>query len=125
MFCGKAVCGALSSDFVLADSRTYALKRGSYDGPVTPDFDQLVASASQCVVFDAGMGDGSPLADLAVLTLRGRPLLGQLRGLLHVRASAGFECMCLGDCTLRFGDDAGLALATVSVHHAVSLRWDG
>jgi hypothetical protein len=91
---------------------------------VTPDFDQL-AAASQCEVFDAGMGDGSPLVGLAVLTLRGRPLLAQLRGLLHVRASAGFECMCPGDCTLRFRDDAGLALATVSLHHAASLRWDG
>lgn len=92
---------------------------------MTPDFDQLVASASQCEVFDAGMRGDSPLGGLAVLTLQGRPLLAQLRGLLRVKASAGFECMCLGDCTLRFRDDAGHALATACLHHAASLRWNG
>jgi hypothetical protein len=92
---------------------------------VIPDFDQLVAAASLCEVFDAGMHAASPRTDVAVLTLQGPAILAQLRELLRVRASGGFVCMCQGDCTLRFHGDDGQTLATVSLHHAASLRWDG
>lgn len=120
------IAAAWPAASLLVMAETWALVSGLYAELMVPDLDRTLATASWCGVFDAGMwGGGRALADQLALTLQGPEDLAQLRSLLRVRGGGGFACGCLGSVTFRFRDDAGRVLASVALHHAVSLRWDG
>ncbi|MFJ9369323.1 hypothetical protein ACIRRA_33555 [Nocardia sp. NPDC101769] len=48
-----------------------------------------------------------------------------LRDALRIADLPGFVCMCWGDVVLDFFDTAERPLATVTLHHGYSIRWDG
>lgn len=48
-----------------------------------------------------------------------------LREALRIADIPGFVCLCLGDVTLDFFDITNSPLTTVTLHHGVSLRWNG
>jgi hypothetical protein len=93
-------------------------------GLVALELDDALPLASRCEIFDDGMLNGQPLVGQAALTLQGSAVMTHLRWLLRTRPAGGC-CMCLGDAAFRFKSEAGQVLATVGLHHAASLRWDG
>lgn len=48
-----------------------------------------------------------------------------LREALRISDIPGYVCMCLGDVALDFFDVTDSPLTTVTLHHGVSLRWNG
>ncbi|MFV8754537.1 hypothetical protein ACNOYE_28645 [Nannocystaceae bacterium ST9] len=59
-----------------------------------------------------------------LLVIRGAEL-ASLRRAMQLAPGPGPHCMCLGDMVLGFEDAAGRPLDTITLHHGLTLRWDG
>ncbi|GAB4588872.1 hypothetical protein [Nocardia sp. IFM 10818] len=81
--------------------------------------DRVLASAHAVGVRELG-GDSTPL-----LEERDPVAVRALREALRIADLPGFICLCWGDVALDFYDAAGTRLATVTLHHGYSLRWNG
>ncbi|UGT38796.1 hypothetical protein LTV02_22025 [Nocardia yamanashiensis] len=92
---------------------------GKFEGGDPQALDRILAGAQRVRVREL-RGDPDPL-----LEERDPIAMQALRESLRIADLPGFICRCLGDVALEFLDAADATLATVTLHHGNSVRWEG
>lgn len=93
--------------------------------PSQKSLDKMMSSVSRIRVIDAGMEGGKAMKGKALLDTRKSEDISSFKSILKInedKSTFGY-CMCLGEPTLEFYKGKKL-IATVSIHHGRSIRWD-
>jgi len=102
----------------------YEIDFESLSRPTQESLDLVVHQADAVRICDWAKSDGQTLELRSLLTVAGRSQLDELLTHLQIVESDQFQhCMCIGSLVLRF-TAAGAEIATLTLHHGTSIRWD-
>jgi hypothetical protein len=102
-------------------------KLWSYLGRKTPSqqsLDRMLKRAHSFRVIEGGVSPhGRPLINLTLYETSDEKMLADLRHFLRIVDGPAGHCMCHGDTAIELRDKLGGCLATIGVHHGMSIRW--
>lgn len=93
--------------------------------PSQKSLDEMLSAINRIRVIDAGMEGGKAMKGKVLLDTRKPEDISSFKRILKInedKSTFGY-CMCLGEPTLEFYKGKKL-VATVSIHHGRSIRWD-
>lgn len=109
----------------MMDRLTAVYLQSTAPGPSQQTLDAMLSQVSRIRVLDEGMSAGKALGSTVLLDSSDSESIAALRTCLTISedpATFG-HCMCLGDNAIECYADQEL-LATIGLHHGISIRWD-
>jgi hypothetical protein len=93
--------------------------------PSQRSLDEMLKRAHSFRVIDGGVSpNGRPLINLTLYETSDEKMLADLRHFLRIVDGPAGHCMCHGDTAVELRDEFSECLATISVHHGMSIRWN-
>jgi hypothetical protein len=107
------------------DQLTAAYLQSTAPAPSQRTLDAMLGQVSRIRVLDDGMSAGKPLGSTVLLDSSDSEGIAALRPCLTISEDPDTfgHCMCLGDNAIECYADQEL-LATIGLHHGISIRWD-
>jgi hypothetical protein len=92
--------------------------------PSQGSLDKMLKSAHAFRVIEGGVSHDYPLGNKILYETSDEKVLADLRHFLRIVDGPAGHCMCHGDTAVELLDGSSNRLATIGVHHGMSIRWN-